>query len=149
MPRSFNLDVEQQVRSRLMLCLDHLDGIEAWRKTLDDEQRTRWAHPDTIWMHYRRSLQPVRRPAGRHVQDTPNSDRRGGRPIFWDGDSIKRAAMALRENCSGDFYVMARKALEAAIRDEGDLFALLRPETGAMSALPRRADIVGSAGYVG
>jgi hypothetical protein len=58
---------------------------------------------------------------------TPGAEacRRGGRAIFWDGDSIRRAAMALRETYGTDFYAMARKALEAAIRDEGHLLALL------------------------
>jgi hypothetical protein len=82
----------------------------------------------------RRSQQPKQRSAGPHYtpnhvprMHTPGAEdcRRGGRAIFWDGNSIRRAAMALRETYGTDFYVMARKALEAAIRDEGDPFALL------------------------
>src|SRR5690349_12124998 len=36
-----------------------------------------------------------------------------GRPIYWHGDAIRRAANAIREVYSTDFYVMVRRALEA------------------------------------
>jgi hypothetical protein len=39
--------------------------------------------------------------------------------------------------------------LEAAIRSEADLIELLPPDAVAMSALPRRTDVVSVAGYVG
>lgn len=149
--------VGQQVRSRLMLCLDHLDEIEHWRTTLTDEQRTRWAHPDSVWMHYSRSLQPARNDVSsphlaphfvQHKHHKPaEAGRRGGGAVYWDGESIRRAAAAIHETyASGDCYLIARRALEAAVRDEADLLELLRPNT-AMSALPRRADVVGAAGY--
>jgi hypothetical protein len=37
---------------------------------------------------------------------------------------------------------------EAAIRSENDLIELLSPDTAAMSALPRRADVVNVAAHV-
>jgi hypothetical protein len=40
-------------------------------------------------------------------------------------------------------------SLEAAVRSEADLIELLPPNTVAMSALPRRTDVVSVAGYVG
>jgi hypothetical protein len=39
--------------------------------------------------------------------------------------AIRRAA--IRENYCADVFVLARKALEAAIRDESDLLAMLPP----------------------
>jgi hypothetical protein len=46
--------------------------------------------------------------------------------------------------------VLARKALEAAVRDEADLLAILDdvPMIAAMSALTRRADIGAAADQV-
>jgi hypothetical protein len=38
---------------------------------------------------------------------------------------IRRAAMAMRDARSRDFYVLAHVALEGAIRNEGDVLALL------------------------
>jgi hypothetical protein len=46
-------------------------------------------------------------------------------------------------------FRLARVALEAAIRSEGDLIELLSPDTIATSALPRRTDVVSAAGHVG
>jgi hypothetical protein len=62
---------------------------------------------------------------------------------------MRRAAMALRECGSSDIFTAARAVLEAAIRSENDLIELLSPDTAAMSALPRRADVVSPAGHVG
>jgi hypothetical protein len=45
----------------------------------------------------------------------------GGRPVFWSGEHIRRAACAIRETYSTDFFVMARKALEADVRNEDDV----------------------------
>jgi hypothetical protein len=63
------------------------------------------------------------------------------------GDAIRRAASAIREVYSTD--VMARRALEAAVRNEDDLLELLPPDTVTMSALPQRTDVVSAAGHVG
>jgi hypothetical protein len=58
---------------------------------------------------------------------------------------------------SSDLLTLARAALQGAIRSEGDLLALLPPEPStnprpqravAMSALPRKADMGGAAGFV-
>jgi hypothetical protein len=62
---------------------------------------------------------------------------------------LRRAAMALHECGSSDIFRLARVALEAAIRCEADLVELLSPDAMAMSALPRRTDVVSTTGYVG
>ena len=53
-----------------------------------------------------------------------------GKAIHWPGDAIRRAAFAIREVYSTDFYVMPRRALEAAVRNEDNLHELLPPDTG-------------------
>jgi hypothetical protein len=45
--------------------------------------------------------------------------------------------------------VLARLALQAAIRSESDLIELLPPGPAAMSALPRGSDVVSAACDVG
>jgi hypothetical protein len=51
---------------------------------------------------------------------------------------LSRAAIAIREAYSTDFYVLAHRALEAAIRNEADLIELLPPDLPAKST-PRRS----------
>ena len=70
---------------------------------------------------------------------------------------LKRAADAIRDSKSGDCIVLARRALEAAVRTESDLLELLHPDREAnstlqrsrevtMSALPQGADVIGAVG---
>jgi hypothetical protein len=48
----------------------------------------------------------------------------------------------------GDLLLLARLALEAAIPNENVLIELLSPDLAAMSALPRRAEVVSVARHV-
>jgi hypothetical protein len=45
--------------------------------------------------------------------------------VHWPQDVIKRAALAMRKDWSNDTFRMARIWLEAAIRDDHDLVALM------------------------
>jgi len=49
---------------------------------------------------------------------------------------------------SSDLLTLARAALRPAIRSESDLIELLSPDAVAMSALPRRTDVVSTTSYV-
>ena len=60
-----------------------------------------------------------------------------GRPIFFGQEMIRRAAMAMRDNGSRDYFVLARAALEGAIRNEADITEL--HETKAPASAVRRA----------
>jgi hypothetical protein len=116
---------------------------------LDDAKRRRLNHPGAVWHAWKRATKgetsvPTRRQVVKGAKAKGN-----GHAIHWNGDAIRRAASAIREVYSTDFYVMARRALEAAVRNEADLIELLPPNTVAMSALPRRTDVVSAAGYVG
>ena len=67
--------------------------------------------------------------------------------MHWPQSAIRRAADAMRESGSRDWLTLARTALQAGVRTEGDLLAILdgAPMIAATSALPRRADIGGVA----
>ena len=54
---------------------------------------------------------------------------RAGRAIHWLQEPIRRAASAMRESRSNDLLILARVALQAAIRSEDDPFALLKDTT--------------------
>lgn len=50
---------------------------------------------------------------------------RAGRPVFWSQAAISRAHLAMLHSKSSDFLTLARIAVQAAIRTEADLLALL------------------------
>jgi hypothetical protein len=60
-----------------------------------------------------------------------------GRPVYWSQAAMRRAHQAMLDSRSHDLLILARAALQAAIRNEGDLLALL-PEPPATST-PRRS----------
>lgn len=62
----------------------------------------------------------------------------------------------MRESRSNDLFILARVALQVAIRDEADVGELLldppvqrRPLGVTMSALPRKANITSAVRHVG
>jgi hypothetical protein len=61
----------------------------------------------------------------------------------WNGDAIRRAAVAIREAWCNDSYRLARATLEAAIRSESDLIDLLngtpKPASQAKASAPVHA----------
>jgi hypothetical protein len=115
--------IHQQERYWALKIVDNIAEIEAWRATLDDAGRRHFNHPQSIWTHWRRSLGAERSKPPPREQRRPRS----GRAIFWGQDHIRRAAHAMRESRSSDYFVLARVALQAAIRTESDIEALLSP----------------------
>ena len=125
-----------------------VDETKRQRAGLDEAQRRRLNHPNAIWARWRRaSKAEIGAPTRQYVGGAKLH--KNGRPVYWPQDMLRRAAMALRECGSSDIFRLARVALEAAIRSEGDLIELLPPNTVAMSPLTRRTNVVGAAGYVG
>lgn len=135
-----------QERYRALKVLEHLEEIERWRNALAEEKRRTFNHPAACWHAWKRATKPAT-PARQYVRSAKSH--RGGHAIHWSGDAIRRAACAIREVYSTDFYVMARRALEAAVRNQGDLLELLPPDAVTMSTLPRRTDVVSPTSYVG
>lgn len=120
--------ISPQERYRALLVLENLPAISAWRDGLDEAQRRRLNHPSSVWARWRRATNVA--PHVQHVarRGTPTPMAKGyGRPIYWPADALRRAATAIREARSADTYILARRALEAAIRNESDLLTLLEP----------------------
>jgi hypothetical protein len=136
-------DVPAQERYRALLILENLDAISTWRNVLDEGRRRRLNHPNAVWHAWKRATKPATA-ARKYVRSAKSH--RHGRPIYFSQDAIRRGAMALRECGSSDIFRLARVALEAAIRSEADLVELLDPHAVAMSALPRRTDVVSAVG---
>src|SRR4029077_2853261 len=105
-------------------CLEHEVEIESWRAGLSEVQRLRWNHPNSIWMHWRRSIAEPALPKRQGVRGASGGGN-GGRPIFFSQDMIRRAGLAIKENFSGDIFALARRALEAAFRSSDDIEELL------------------------
>lgn len=61
---------------------------------------------------------------------------RRGKPIFWSRDAMKRAHVAMLDSGSSDLLTLARCALQAAIRNERDLLALLPEPTTPRARMP-------------
>ena len=122
-------DVCAQERSRIVKIIENLPAVSAWRETLPPEAKQRKLNHPSLWFRFRASVE--RRPMPRRYPPNPgprlNSAHVGShRQVYWSQDHIQRAARAVSESYrGGDVYVIARLALEAAIRSEADLFALI------------------------
>ena len=81
-------------------------------------------HPEVIIRSWRRSLIPrepeTHRAASGKPRMTGNSH---SLAVHWPQGMIRRAADAMRESASQDWFCLARAALEAAIHDQNDLAA--------------------------
>jgi hypothetical protein len=127
--------VNAQERYAILKILENLDAVTSWRDSLPEAQRRKHNHP-SLWHVFRRATKAeTAAPTHRHVVKGAKA-KGNGHAIHWNADAIRRAASAIRRVYSTDFYVMARRALEAAVRNEADLIELLPPDTVAMSALP-------------
>jgi len=126
-------DVTAQERYRALRCVDNCEAIERWRENLTDLDRRRLNHPNAVWAHWKRSIKPARPSQiapviARRAVSAAEMARRG-KPIFWPQDALRRAHKAMLESRSTDLLALARLALQAAIRNEGDLLALLPDES--------------------
>ena len=66
---------------------------------------------------------------------------RAGKAIHWPQEPIRRTASPMRESRSNDLLILACVALQAAIRSEDDIFALLK-DTPTPPALPPPVELV-------
>jgi hypothetical protein len=160
--------IGNQERYRCLLVLENLPAITARRDGLDEAQRRRLNHPGAVWFAWRRAT--ADRPTPHRQQLVARQSvvegakpHKTSRAVHWPQDALQRAAAAIRETRSNDCITQAKAALEAAIRNEDDLLALLGPpepirapgqvaqrqqRTAAMSASAPRTDIAGAAGDV-
>jgi hypothetical protein len=128
--------INAQERYRALLILENLPAIQTWRNGLDDAQRRRLNHPNAIWHSWRKAARPERSPSPRVNVVNTNGKRPGNaKSVYWSQDMIRRAADAMRGSRSSDLFVLARLALEGAVRSRDDLLALLdEPDTPAFQA---------------
>jgi hypothetical protein len=121
-------EIDSHERRGSIVCVENLVEIEAWRSTLSDVEIRRCNHPNSVLAHWRRNTRPVRSGPKTRPDRPPNPGPhvgQHGRPIFWPQDSLRRAHQAMLDCRSNDLLKLARVALEAAVRSEADLFALL------------------------
>jgi hypothetical protein len=109
------------VRTACCAFADHMQEIETWRAALPDTERSSQNNVEVCLRNWRRSTRMT--PQKHHVM---SGKRNGGeRPVSWPQDCIRRAAAAMRQSTSRDLFVLARAALEGAIRGREDLIAIL------------------------
>ena len=112
-------DLSGQEQHPLFRIMENLDAIEQWRDSLPVDVRRRHNHPSLFWVWRKTARRSA--PAVRSTQP-----RKGYRQaIHWPQDFIRRAALAMGDSSSSDLFVLARVAVEAAIRNESDLLDLL------------------------
>jgi len=103
--------------------LENLPAITAWRDSLPPKQRLKNNHPHGVFWAWRRSLNlapPLKKLPSAKMPPKPAK----GANVYWPQDAIRRAALAMKEHRSNDWLILARAALEAAIRDTTDLDTL-------------------------
>jgi hypothetical protein len=135
--------VGQQVRHRLLKCMEHLDAIERWRATLTEVRRSKYNHPDGVWAHWHRDMQAG--PPRAYSRPYRPLNTSGGRAthagyhraVSFDQDMVKRAGDAMRKAWCNDCYKLAAIALSAAIRHEVDVLNLL-PDPPQPKPVPRQ-----------
>jgi hypothetical protein len=133
-------EVSGPERFKLSMIMKNLDAVEAWRTTLDPAERRRLNHP-SLWFTFCKATRGEAPPRVRVRRPVASSGRLPpGKPIYWQQDHVRRAADAMRESGSNDFFILARLALEAAVRSEDDLIEMISAERkrGPASKAPAR-----------
>jgi hypothetical protein len=144
--------INDQERSRALLVLANLPAILEWRAGLDEAQRRRINHPNSVYLCWHRDTNP--KPAKRPVvtkaaaaaapaetaRSHPDVHHPYAKPraIFWNQDAIRRAHLAMLHSGSSDLLKLARVALEAAVRNQADLIALMPAPAQAQVKKPRQ-----------
>lgn len=125
--------VPYPVRTACCRLIDHLPEIELWRASTPGAEK--WHHPQVIVRNWRHDFAPDRRTEPRRTAVKPKHEQivdgvaklaaRRGKPVFWGQDHLRRAHHAMLDSRSTDLLTLARLALQAAIRSEDDLLALI------------------------
>jgi hypothetical protein len=141
----YGLDGDRVERARAHRMLANLPAILVWRDGLDDEQRRRINHPHTVYMCWRRSItiaETAKSPVVAKASQRSDLGSKAATPtpsvtapaatgyskiksVYWSQDHMRRAHRAMVLSRSSDLLTLARVALQAAIRNEADLLALL------------------------
>jgi hypothetical protein len=123
-------EINHHDRFKCHRMMENLQPIQRWRDSLSESAVRRLRHPGTVWVHWQKSLAPqspvtAKAPAAQR-QHVPRVARHSKtKSIFWSQDALRRAHQAMLLSRSSDLLTLARVALQAAIRTEADLLALL------------------------
>jgi hypothetical protein len=119
------LDISTSERYNILQIIEHFPSIEAWRNGLTAEQQRRYNSPSCVLNYWKRATKAATAP--RHMAEARRATRKAanGRPVFWSQDALRRAVDAMRESRSTDWLILAKRALEAAVRDQEDVAALI------------------------
>jgi hypothetical protein len=117
--------------------LQNLPAITAWRNRLPEAKRRSFNHPGACWHGWRRSSSATKETAERrqivHRAGTVMEKARKGKPVYWPQAALRRAHEAMLDSHSTDLLVLARCALQGAIRNEANLLELLDDAPAALS----------------
>lgn len=116
-------------RWKLFKILENFDAIEAWRAGLDDAMRRKLNHPSGVWLGWHQTVKPRREGVGTRAATCEIEQRIANagvtRSNHWPQSMLRRAADGMREARSNDLLILAKVALQYAIRNEGDIHELL------------------------
>ncbi|WP_316159806.1 hypothetical protein [Bradyrhizobium sp. SZCCHNRI20481] len=136
-------DISRMDQFYAMQMADNPEEIGAWRNALPEAKRRRFTSPHGIVNGWQRSFQRPSPKARNIVQKPRPAWKAKGAPIGIPGDMIQRAALALREGWCNDVVVLARLAIQAAIRSEADVIELLPVKRGQpIHQKPTASDVV-------
>lgn len=136
-------DISAQERHRACRIIENLDEVTRWRNSLPPEKKRNTNHP-SHWASFvafkrgRERQQRHPRPASSTVPIAR------GRPVYWPQECIRRAAVAMRESGSRDWFQLARVALEHSVTNDMELLALLDARLTRPIRQPRQAALVAS-----
>ncbi|MGJ5042728.1 hypothetical protein [Bradyrhizobium sp. HKCCYLRH1062] len=117
-----------------MQMADNAEAIATWLDALPAAKRRRFTSPHGIVNGWQRSFQRPSPKVRNIVQKPRQVWKPKAAPIGIPGDMIQRAALALRDGWCNDVVVLARLALQAAIRSEADVIELLPIRRGPAAA---------------
>lgn len=129
-------EIRSAHRYRLLLCVENIAEIEAWRAGLPERQRDRYNHPDSIWFAFRRDVHGIAPRAVTRPYRPPNPGRAGFHKP--SQDLVRIVAAALHKNWTVDTYPLA-SALLASMREHREEFIeFLTAEPPPPKPAPRR-----------
>ncbi|MGJ4928606.1 hypothetical protein ACQR1I_14225 [Bradyrhizobium sp. HKCCYLS2038] len=123
-------DIDRMDQFWSMQMADNVEAVAAWRDALPELKRRRYTTPHGIVSGWRKSLRCPLQKVRNIVQKPRSPSKAKGAPIGFSGETIRRAAVAMRDEWCNDVFVLARVALQAAIRNEADLIELLPVKRG-------------------
>jgi hypothetical protein len=118
--------IRGQERYRCLQVLDNLPEIEAWRAGLSEEKRRRLNHPGAVIARWTadKKISPYETSSPRHIAEG-NGRGHDGKLLSWPQVMLQRASEAIHAARTDDTILLAKAALQAALRCADDVEELL------------------------